>query len=361
MSRTYGFIRSPHADSGIKVGNMPEKQTPGLRTVGKKPICTCYRPGRLVGDTTPPRIYDGEGDGKHGDEDHDNGGGEGHKPDQRHAVTGMRISGTPASNSSMPQHCCSRPQRSLKPRRRNVCWKPLRAPPPPPSGVNSASPNGNASRPEGDTGSQAPQGMSTFQRMLTPPVSDTNPAQKKQDSDSVQVFIWNTRPRKQLNRRVERPVIRLPPVKLDPSNPDKQKVGDFRQTQIEAQQKQKRKPKSKRCCDQSYRPNGSDNNVDNERETSPVSSHTRSAAAMSTIRAAHEPSTTPTTSNGSVSLEYFTPSVSPPVKRKRGGSGIFQSATPTSPLSDRPLKRLRGSLVSSQLASSDLKHRTRGH
>jgi len=218
------------------------------------------------------------------------------------------------------------------------------------------------------------EGESLLRRMLTPAVCDTNSSPKKQDSEPVQVFVYSgnskTKPNKSPVKSGSR--IKLPPFIPDPPNPDKQEVGEFRATYKPRQPKKKQKDQ-KPCCDQNRRPNDSDNDADNERDTAPVSSNTRSAAN----RVAHAAPMTPTTHprhrpniryhskwradttakvqdcDADSSEDSSTPSVSLPVKRKMWPDETSPSrhTTPISPLSDRPLKRLRNSPKGSPLRS----------
>lgn len=162
---------------------MTEAPAHELRHVGKKTVDgKDPRPGRLAGEVGPSSGNDGGGDGGH---DHGNGGAHGKTADQTPAVTGVRRLGMQTMNVSRP-----RPYRGLPKKKGNspdgVDWKPLRAAPPPPSGDRNSSVGSNASRSHGDSETtQASQGMTTLQRMLTPPVSDTSsPPQKKQESCS---------------------------------------------------------------------------------------------------------------------------------------------------------------------------------
>ena len=147
------WIHSPHTDPGVKVGNMAKKPTPGPRTIGNE--CTCSRPGRRDGDAGPS--------GNNGQDD--DGDDDGNQKKPRPLASMINGSGFYKPKPGKPK----------KPKNVVVAgmlmYTPMRAPPPPPS---CGSVEDGSSEGQRDTKS-----MSTFQRMLTPPVSDTGLPSKK--------------------------------------------------------------------------------------------------------------------------------------------------------------------------------------
>ena len=118
--------------------------------------------------------------------------------------------------------------------------------------------------------------MSTFQRMLTPPVSDTNsPSSKKRTFDEFRVSYYGGNSKTKPNKEnLIRPYIKSPPVKNQRPNPDEEVKNPFLSRRDETKQ-------------ESFRDNslpsiieaGSGNAVDDandstdiERGTSPASS-----------------------------------------------------------------------------------------
>jgi hypothetical protein len=163
MSAPYCWIHSNHTSTGAKVDNKAKKPT--------EPICRCPLPGRLDdGDQHDdnPNHYDGWDDYR--------------KPVGQRSRTRM-INGSgfydPKPEGNVERTC------------KTVTYTPFRPapPPPPPSGDQT------------DTGAQGSQGMDTFQRMLTPPVSDTNSPSKKRTFEEFRVSYYGgnskTKPNKE--------------------------------------------------------------------------------------------------------------------------------------------------------------------
>jgi hypothetical protein len=103
----------------------------------------------------------------------------------------------------------------------------------------------DSGRSDGDTEAQHDaHGMSTFQRMLTPPVSDTNSPPKKQASEPIRVLMAGGRSRTERNkvRDGQKNSINHPPFQPDRPDPTKQKVGCSRKTHGATKQKHSDKP-----------------------------------------------------------------------------------------------------------------------
>jgi hypothetical protein len=99
--------------------------------------------------------------------------------------------------------------------------------------------------PDADTEAQAPKSMSTFQRMLSPPVSESNSVPKKQDVEPVQVFMSKDSSKTQRDwvRGNQTNSIKRPPYYPKHPNPDKRKVGGFNETHEATKQKHSNGPK----------------------------------------------------------------------------------------------------------------------
>ena len=228
-----------------------------------------------------------------------------------------------------------------------------------------------------DSDTKEAEDSARFRKMLSPPVNDNSSPPEKQSSDDFRVFVssgnFKTKPNKCSKGRS---IIRLPPV--FPERPDitKEVKNPHLSAAEKEQQKEKRKQakreKEQRRRDQCLnRPSNASSNdadkEDNNGKTLPVSSNTRSSSS-SASQAFFTPPTTPirpvTRSRSkllaSAAQEQATDNQSPssvsisplPVKRKRAGGGYpSQPSSPVSPLSQRPVKRLRGSPDNSPLAS----------
>ena len=247
----------------------------------------------------------------------------------------------------------------------------LTAPTPPPSGDDSD--RDIQDDPVQDSDTKDAADLARFRQMLTPPVADDESPPKKQPSEPVQVFMSNRHGKKEPNKSLKgRAVLRLPPFTPNPPNPDKEVKNPWLSATDKKKQKeaQKQKQKEKPCCDQSARPyTVSDNDADKEDNgvNLPVSSGTRSSSSSKNQKFFTPPVTPnrPITRSRSKQLadeatreqttddKYLaSPSISPPsVKRKRHEGRSSQPTSPVSPLSHRPLKRLRGSPGNSPLVS----------
>lgn len=380
MHGNYCFIHSPHTCPGVKVGNMRTKPTPGPRTIGSKPpVCVCPGPGRPAGDAGPSGSDGGDGDGDQDDDDHSNdhgsdhgnGGAKGKDSNQASTPTDLQQRGTSMAKCSRPSLASG--MRRKGPISHNICYTPLRAPPPPPSRGNSPSAEDSSSVNQSDAKATSSQSMSTFQRMLTPQVFDSNSTPKKQSSEVFRVSYWSGNYKRKPNKtRVVRTIVKEAPSEVKHPDPQKQKAGGFLERQKKTQEKQKKK--QKRCCDQRdrARDGSSDNDADNECETSHVSSNQESSVSSTT----HVVGTTPAVTNLPVTSYYgkylanvahghtadnqdpVTPSTSSSSnssnKRKRDDECGSQPSTPASPLGQRPVKRVRSSPGSSPLSPSPM-------
>jgi hypothetical protein len=232
MSAPYCWIHSNHTSTGAKVDNKAKKPT--------EPICRCPLPGRLDdGDQHDdnPNHYDGWDDYR--------------KPVGQRSRTRM-INGSgfydPKPEGNVERTC------------KTVTYTPFRPapPPPPPSGDQT------------DTGAQGSQGMDTFQRMLTPPVSDTNSPSKKRTFEEFRVSYYGGNSKTKPNKEhTVRGYIKEIPVKNERPNPDKEVKNPFLSRRDETKQERFRDNSLPSIVE-----NGPENDADIEieRGTSPASS-----------------------------------------------------------------------------------------
>jgi hypothetical protein len=269
---TYCYIHSPHTDPGVKVGNMTTKPTPGPRTIGKKNVCMCPRPGRLDGEAGPSGS---NGDGDDQGDDHqrnDNGNDNSGVAGDRKVVWARpmpRMINSSGFYDPKPDPKPRKPKNVVPAGKKPRLTHMRHAPPPPrPSRDDNASVEGRPSADQSDN----TQSMSTFQRMLTPPVSDADsPPPKKQPSEDVRVFMskgfGKAVPHK--DRPYHCPHIKNQPFKVQPPNPDKERKGSYNSTKNATKQKSFR-DNSLPCAVEK----GPENDADNQSEDRPAKAST---------------------------------------------------------------------------------------
>jgi hypothetical protein len=270
---------------------MIKKPTPGPRTIGKKNVCMCPRPGRLDSEAGPSGSNrDGDqGDDANGN-DNGNINGNDHGNDNGCAGDRKLVWERPMPrmiNSSGFYDPKPRKPKNVVPAGKQLRLTPMRhAPPPPrPSRDGNASVEGKSSEDQSETETHDSRTMSTFQRMLTPPVSDASSPPKKQPDEDVRVFIncGTQRMGPNKDRWLDRGVSRYPPHQNNRPDPAKQKVNPFNSTQEATKQKHWHN-NSLPCIVE----NGSNVDADSLREISLVSSQTKTSTSTTPITDAGE-------------------------------------------------------------------------
>ena len=228
----------------------PKKPTPGSNTIGKKPACVCPHPGRLDGDTGPSG----------------GNGGDDEQPRPRRRSHALMI-----NSSGFYDY---KPRKGGRQTCKAEAYTPFRSPPPPPPppppprGGSSVPVNANSSGSQGYTARQDSQSMSTLQRMLTPPVSDTNSPSKKRTFEEFRVSYYGSNAKTKPNKeRSHSRWIKCPPVKNQLPDPEREVRGPFLSRRDETKQERFR-DNSLPCIVEDR----TDNDADDSRETSPASS-----------------------------------------------------------------------------------------
>jgi hypothetical protein len=223
----------------------PKKPTPGSSTIGKKPACVCPHPGRLDGDAGPSG-------GNGGDDEQP-------RPRRAHALM--------INSSGFYDY---KPRKGGRQTCKAEAYTPFRSPPPPPPppGRSSVPVVANSSGRQSNTARQSSQSMSTLQRMLTPPVSDTNSPSKKRTFEEFRVSYYGSNAKTKPNKEHSHSRwIKCPPVKNQLPDPEREVRGPFLSRRDETKQERFR-DNSLPCIVEDR----TDNDADDSRETSPASS-----------------------------------------------------------------------------------------